>query len=183
MKGITKQVLIWAGAIVAISVFVAWSVHIHSAPKVEINLAADLTPISKNAATLNAADIEKILGVEQFRVIQRVEEVPEVIKKSFSNMTGQQFDLAEPGEEISSDMIIPGKPSRRLVFLGVSSDSAVLYFEQGGFVGTVNAVVFWFGDGGRDWGATLSERPIPKDIPSLQAAVKEGRFRPWEQTQ
>src|SRR5258708_35796994 len=106
MKGNSKQALIWAAAVVVISVLVAWSVHIRSAPKVEINLAADVTPISKNAVILNAADIEKILGVEQFRVIRRVKEVPEVIKISFSNITGQPFDLAEPGEVISSDMII-----------------------------------------------------------------------------
>jgi hypothetical protein len=183
MKGNSKQALIWTAAVVLISVLVAWSVHVYSAPKLEIKLSADVTPISKNAATLNAADIEKILGVEQFRVIQRVREVPEVIKQSFVNITGQPFDLAEPGEEISSDMIIPGRSTRRLVFLGVSSDSAVLFFEQGGFAGTFNTVVFWFGDGGRDWGATLSEGPIPKDIPSLKDAVQKGKFRPWERNQ
>jgi len=183
MKGNSKQALIWAAAVVVISVLVAWSVHIRSAPKVEINLAADVTPISKNAVTLNAADIEKILGVEQFRVIRRVKEVPEAIKISFSNITGQPFDLAEPGEVISSDMIIPGKSSRRLVFLGVSSDSAVLFFEQGGFVDTFNTVVFWFGNGGHDWGATLYQGPIPKDILSLKDAVQKGNFRPWELNQ
>jgi hypothetical protein len=183
MKGNSKQALIWAAAIVVISVLVAWSVYLHLAPKLEINLAAAVTPISKNAATLDAVDIEKILGVEQFRVIKRVEEVPAVIKTSFSNITGQPFDLAEPGEQRSSDMIIPGKSSRRLVFLGVSSDSAVLFFEQGGFVGTFNTVVFWFGDGGRDWGGTLYEGPIPKDIPSLKDAVQKGKFRPWERNE
>jgi hypothetical protein len=146
----------------------------HSIPKF------NATPVPKNAPTLNEADIEKVLGVEQFSIVRRVSQVPISITESFSNFTQRPFDLANPGEQISSDEIEPGKSSRRLVFLGLSKDSAVLVYEQGGYVDTCAAVVFWFEDGGRDWGATLDNGPIPTDISSLKAMVQKGQFRTWE---
>jgi hypothetical protein len=183
MQRSTKLVLLGILTVVAIAAVVAWSVLPRSKPKVEVSLGPDVKPVPKNAPTLNGADIEKILGMEQFRVIRKFSQVPQVVKESFSNFTSFPFDLANPGEEISSDMIIPGKSSRRLVFLGVNDDSAVLFYKQGGFVGVFNAVVFSFGEGGRDWGATLERGPIPKDISGLRAAVQNGKFHVWESRQ
>jgi hypothetical protein len=171
-----KLVVLGIMAVIAIAAVVAWSVRHRSVSKVEVNLGPDVKPVPKNAPTLNGADIEKILGVEQFRIIRRVSQVPQVVKESFSNFTHVPFDLADPGEEISSDAIIPGKSSRRLVFLGLSDDSAVLFYEQGGFTNAFTTVVFWFGEGGHGWGATLDHGPIPQDISSLRAAVQNGEF-------
>jgi hypothetical protein len=144
----TKPVLLGIMAVIAIAAVIAWSVRSRSIPKVEVNLGSDFNPVPKNAPTLNGADIEKILGVEQFRLIRHVSQVPPVVKESFANFTELPFDLADPGEEISSDMIIPGKSSRRLVFLGLSGDSALLFYEQGGFAGTFNAVILGSGTEG-----------------------------------
>ncbi len=85
--------------------------------------------------------------------------------------------MADPGEVINSDAIVPGRLSRRLVFLGLSDDSAVLLYEQGGYVGTRNVVVFWFESGGRDWGATLND--VPKDLSALKGVVHVGKFHAW----
>jgi len=176
MQAKDKQILlgIMAVIVVGVAVVILWSVHSRSIPEFNVK------PVPKNAPTLNEADIEKVLGVEQFRVVRRVRQVPIAVKESFSNFTGLPFDLADPGEEIGSDMIVPGKSSRRLVFLGLSDDSAVLVYEQGGYVGFCNAVVFWFEEGGRDWGGTLEYVPVPKDISSLKAVVQKGKFHPWE---
>jgi hypothetical protein len=174
MQSTGKRILLGIMAIVAVAGVIVWFLYSHSIP--EFNAK----PVPKNAPTLNEADIEKVLGVEQFRVVRRVRQVPIAVKESFSNFTELPFDLANPGEQISSDSIIRGKSSRRLVFLGLSEDSAVLVYEQGGFVGTCATVIFWFGDGGRGWGATLDYGPIPKDISSLKAVVQRGQFHTWE---
>lgn len=171
MQRATKLVLT-ALALAAIG----WSVS----HRVKVDLRPDVNPVPRNAATLNGADVEKILGVERFRVVRRINEVPLVVRQSFSNFAQNPFDLANPGEEISSDVLIPGKSSRRLVFLAISEDSAVLFYEQGGFADWFNVVVFWFDGGGRGWGATLERGPIPHDVSSLKAAIQSGNFRPWK---
>jgi len=147
--------------------------------RVEIDLRPGLNPVPPNGSTLNGTDIEKIFG-EEFRVIHRVNRVPPVVMKSFVNFAQLPFDLENPGEEISSDVLIPGKSSRRLVFLAVSSNSAVLLYEQGGFANSFNAVVFWFGAEGRGWGATLERGPLPHDVLSLKQAIQNGNFHPWK---
>lgn len=176
MQSATKLVVGAALVVALIAAGVAWSLS----HRVEINLRPDVNPVPSNAASLNAADIEKILGVERFRVIRRVNEVPPVVMKSFTNFSQSPFDLANPGEEISTDLLIPGKSSRRLVFLAISDDSAVLFYEQGSFANTFNAVVLWFGDGGHGWGGTLERGPIPHSLSSLKEAIQRGNFHPWK---
>ncbi len=173
MKPKGKQILLGIMAVIAVAIVIMWSVHSRSIPEFSVG------PISKDAPTLNEANIEKLLGVERFHVFRRVRQVPIAVKESFSNFTDLPFNLADPGEEISSDVMIPGKSSRRLVFLGLSGDSVVLFYEQGGFAGAYNCVVFWFEDGGRDWGANLERGPIPKDVSSLRAAVLHRNFHTW----
>jgi hypothetical protein len=80
---------------------------------------------------------------------------------------------------MSTDYIIPGVPTRRLVFAGIGEDAAVLVYEQGGYANTFNAVVFSYTGGGRTWIATLDGDSV-NDVPTLEAAVESGQFRPWE---
>jgi hypothetical protein len=167
-----KGILLVSAAIAAFSVFVTWFVGSRPAPRL------DVTPVTKNAATLNEADIEKLLAFGQFRTFRHVRQVPVAVKESFSNFTGLPFDLADPSEEISSDLMIPGKSSRRLVFLGLSADSAILIYKQVGFVGTCHAVVFWYGEEGRGWGASLPG--IPKNMDGFRAIFSQRRFQSWE---
>jgi hypothetical protein len=170
----TKLSILGLTTLVAIAGLIAWSVR----PR--INLGTDVKPIPKNAPTLDTVDIEKILGVKQFRVIRHISQVPQVVKESFSNFADIPFDLADPGERISDDVVVPGMSSRRLVFLGVSDDSAVIYYEQGGIVRSLNVVVFWFGDGGRGWGAVLEHEPSPNDLSGMRAVIQSGQFQAWK---
>jgi len=167
-----RQIFAAIAGFLAVAAISAWFVESRSIP--EFNVKA----VTKDAPTLNDADIEKILGMENFRVVRRVRQVPLPVRESFANFSSLPFDLADPGDEISTDLMIPGKSSRRLVFLGLSHDSAVLVYEQGGFVDSCNAVVFWYGDGGRGWATRLNRRP--RDISSLKAVVQKGMFDIWE---
>lgn len=135
-------------------------------------------PVPKNAPTLNQADIEKILGVEQLHLIRSTRRIPACVKQSFTNFTGFSFDMADPGDPISSDAIVPGRPTRRLAFAAISDESAIVVYEQGGYVGTFNVVVFWYGEGGRDWGATLGS-PV-SSVSALRTAIRKGDFRAWK---
>jgi hypothetical protein len=167
-----KQILIGTMAVIVIAVGFLWLVEAHSVP--EFNVRA----IPKDAPTLNGADIEKILGLEHFRIVRRAREVPIAVQESFSNFIGLPFDLADPGEEISTDNLLPGKSSRRLVFLGLSDDSAVLVYEQGGFSNTCIAAVFWYEEGGRGWAAAVDCRA--KDISSLRDVVQKREISIWK---
>jgi hypothetical protein len=169
-----SRILLGIVAVVAVSVFVVWSLTSRQVPNF------NATPIPTNAPTLNEADIEKVLGVEQFRVVRRVRQVPSVIKESFSNFTRLPFDLVDPGEQMrDDDMTTPAKSSRRLVFLGLSGDSAILVYEQGGFANLCNIVVFWYEEGGRGWAGTVYNSPIPRDISALKSVIQKGKFHTW----
>lgn len=165
----TKRILIAAVVITAIAAggmfFITWN----SVPPLSVR------PVPKNAPTLNQADVEKLLNVKQFSIVRRVRQVPFAVKQSFTNLTGLPFDMVDPGKPMSTDNIIPGVPTRRLIFAGVSDDSAILVYEQGGYVGEFNVLVFWYGDGGRDWKATLNTPA--KDVPSLRRIVEDRQFR------
>jgi hypothetical protein len=52
--------------------------------------------------------------------------------------------MVNPGGEMSTDMIVPGLPSRRLMFAAINNGSAAIVYEHGGFVGTVRAAIFDF---------------------------------------
>lgn len=170
----SKGILLGIIAVVAASGFIAWSIHSRSIPEFNVS------PVPKNSPTLNQADVEKILGVEKFRVFRRVRQVPIAVKESFSNFTGFPFDLVDPWQAIGTDDMSLGKSSRRLVFLGLSDDSAVLVYEQGGFANAFITLVFWFGDTGQGWGATLEYGSIPEDLSDLRKVIRTGKFRAWQ---
>lgn len=104
--------------------------------------------------------------------------MPPALKQSFTNFTGLPFDMNDPGERIGTDFIIPGVPSRRLVFAAVGDNSAVVVYEQGGYATTLNAIVFSYVNG-RAWRATLANRLVD-DVPTLKTAVGNGQFRDVE---
>jgi hypothetical protein len=101
--------------------------------------------------------------------------VPLALKQSFTNLTGLPFDMNDPGRPMSTDYIISGVPSRRLVFAGVGDNVAVILYEQGGYVDTLNATVFSYVNGGGAWGAILDNRSVDS-VSALKAAVGNGRF-------
>jgi hypothetical protein len=139
--------------------------------------AFNVTATQKNARPLTQSEVENLLG-SQFVVVRKARQVPPALKQSFTNFTGLPFGMNDPGERIGTDFVIPGGPSRRLVFAAVGDDSAVLVYEQGGRSTMLNAIVFSYVDGGA-WRAILDYRSVD-DVPALKTAVDNGRFRKLE---
>jgi hypothetical protein len=137
-----------------------------------------VTPTQKNSPLLTRSDVEDLL-TKQYRIVRSVQQVPVDLQQSFANSAGIPFKMVDPGTPMSTDYIIPGVPSRRLVFAGIGEDAAVLVYEQGGFANTLNAAVFSYSNGRGVWIATLSGRSAT-DVPTLRAAVENGQFRTWE---
>jgi len=117
--------------------------------------------------------VESLLG-SHFVVVRRVRQVPPTLKQSFINFTGLPFDLNDPGERIGTDFVVPGVPSRRLVFAAVGDNSAVLVYEQGGYATTLNAAVFSYANGGA-WWAILDNRTVDS-VSALKTTVGNGQF-------
>jgi hypothetical protein len=87
--------------------------------------------------------------------------------------------MVDPGRPMSTDYMIPGVPSRRLVFAGIGNNVAVLVYEQGGFGDTTNALVFSYVDDGGVWEATLNDHAVD-DLSALRDAIGRGGFRVWQ---
>ena len=139
--------------------------------------AFNVSATQKNARTLTQSEVENLLG-SQFVVVRKARQVPPALKQSFTNFTGLPFDMNDPGERIGTDFIIPGVPSRRLVFAAVGDNSAVLVYEQGGYGTMLNAIVFSYVNG-RAWRATLDYRSVD-DVSALRTVVGSGQFRNLE---
>jgi hypothetical protein len=137
----------------------------------------NVNPIPKNARVLGTPEVSSLLG-SQFVLVRKVRLLPVALKQSFTNFTSLQLDMSDPGERIGTDFVVPGVPSRRLVFAGVNGSAAVLVYDQGGYATTRNAVVFSFENGGAAWGAFLNGRSVD-DVPTLKMAVEGGRFHTW----
>jgi len=78
--------------------------------------------------------------------------------------------MNDPGEPISTDSILPGVPSRRLVFAAVGDNSAALVYEQGGSPDTLNATVFSYANDRGAWAAISDDRSIDR-VSALKTAV------------
>ena len=138
----------------------------------------NVTPTQKNPPLLARSDVENLLRM-QYRIVRSVYQVPDALQQSFTNLAGIPFRMVDPGRPMSTDYIIPGVPSRRLVFAGIGEGAAVLVYEQGGYANTLNAAVFSYSNGRGAWIGTLNNRSV-SDVPTLRAAVESGQFRTWE---
>ena len=136
-------------------------------------LTFNVQPLPKSPRTLTATDVERLLG-RDFQLIRDVRQIPTVVRQDFSTLAAEPFQMVNTGQEMSTDMIIPGVPNKRLVFAAVSNDTAVLVYELGGYVGTLHAMVFCHANGGGGWKAMLDE-PV-HDIASLRNTVQRGHF-------
>jgi hypothetical protein len=135
-------------------------------------------PLTERAETLSDAAVQQIVQ-SNFRIVRRVEQIPNAVQQGFTLLSHDQFRMVNPGQEMSTDMILPGVPNKRLVFAGIGTDTAVLVFEQGGYVGTVNATVFAYSQQGGTWGAILDDYSVT-DLRTLRAAIEQGRYKTWE---
>jgi hypothetical protein len=134
--------------------------------------------LQNSAPILTTADVEDLLGRE-FRIVRSVRRIPTVVKQDFSSLTNRPFEMVNPGQQMSTDDILPNVPNKRLVFAGFSDDTAVLVFEVGGFANSLHAVVFWYAKGEGRWGAMLNGYSV-HDIDGLRNIVHRGQFVSWE---
>jgi hypothetical protein len=93
-------------------------------------------------------------------------------------LTGNKFEMVNPGHARSTDMIIPGLPNKELVFVGLADQSAVLIFLRGGLADTINLAVFSHKGNGGMWGARIDDYSV-HDISGLRDALQKGRFEAW----
>lgn len=120
------------------------------------------TPIFGTSPVLSNADTEELFG-QSFRFVHHVRQIPSAIKQSFVNTTGLPFDMNNPGDRLSGDLIVAGVPSRQLLFSGTGQDTAFVVWKQGGFGDTFHVVVFSFAGKGGQWKApsTAPSRTSP----------------------
>jgi len=136
-----------------------------------------VAPLPKGTRILTTAEVESILAAN-FNEIRRVQQIPAPVKADFAALTNQPFEMVNPGQTMSTDAVIPGVPNSRLVFAGISDQTAVVIFEHGGLADSFEATVFFHkGDGGM-WGAVLFDGQA-RDISGLRRAVHDGRFHTW----
>jgi hypothetical protein len=167
-----KRALIAAVAVVLCLVAFAILRNRYSVP------AFRVTPLTERARTLSEADVQQILKGD-FRIVRRVQQIPPPVQQGFTLLSHDQFSMVNPGQEMSTDMILPGVPNKRLVFAGIGNDTAMLVFEQGGFAGTIHATVFEYSQQGGTWGAMLDDHNV-SDLPTLRAVIGKGLYQKWE---
>ena len=147
----------------------AWFIGARRVPRL------DFGPIPKGAPVLAKSEIENLLA-DHYTVIRHVRQVPLVLKESFSNVTSLPFDMNNPGDPMSTDVVIHA-PSRQLIFGAVGKQSAILVYEQGSFASFPCAVIF-SRTGAAAWIAIDDYRP--KDVAALRRSVHEARFSPMK---
>jgi hypothetical protein len=138
----------------------------------------EVTPLPKGTHTLTTSEVEDLLTAN-FKIDQKVQQIPAPLKRDYTALANEPFEMVNPGQEMSTDDIIPGVPNKKLVLVGLADQSAVLIFIRGGYVDTINAAVFSHKGTGGMWGATIEDYSV-RDIQTLRNAVHNGRFKVWQ---
>lgn len=135
-------------------------------------------PLPAHPAQLSRAEVEMALRGD-LKMVYRVEDVPESVRADFRTLTGVPFAMVDPGRPYSSDLVQAGLPNKRLVFLAIDCERAVLVYEQGGYKGSLEAMVVAHGEQAGGWGAELTGDQLtgPEDLARIVAA---GRFKAWK---
>jgi hypothetical protein len=168
-----RTIYLSAVALVLVALIIGF-VRLQNAP-----LAFAVQPLAKNGPILKAEEVDGLLNSD-FRIVRRVQQVPSVVKQDFPSLhDNEPFAMVNPGQEMSTDMILPGVPNKRLVFAGLADSTAVVVFEQGGLADTLHVAVLSYGKSRGLWGAMLDDYSV-HDIGGLRAAVENGRFKTWE---
>jgi hypothetical protein len=160
------QLFLLTALFVALTAGSAWFIATRRVPSL------DFSAIPRGAPVLAQSEIENLLA-DHYTVIRHVRQVPLVLKESFSNVTRLPFDMNNPGDPMSTDVIIDA-PSRQLIFGAVGKKSAILVYEQGSFAPFPCAVIF-SRTGAAAWIAI--DDYMPRDIAALRRSVHEARFR------
>ena len=116
---------------------------------------------------------------KDYQNVYKFRSIPDSVKHSISVINGGEVAMVDPGEEMSTDAILPGVPNNRLIFAGIRNDAAMVIFEHGAFVGSLHAVVISCSGTPSEWAAIIKDRDV-KDIPSLQRAIAAHRYTAWK---
>ena len=159
------------GAISVLAAFAALYLTREAAPPFKAE------PLSKDAPRLTIAEVEEVLRAD-FTEFHTVEEIPRTVRLDYTALTGNKFEMVNPGHARSTDAIIPGLPNKELVFVGLADQSAVLIFRRGGIGDTINVAVFLHKGNGGMWGARIGDYSV-HDIFGLRDALQKGKFEAW----
>ena len=108
--------------------------------------------VSTFLALLPPTSGSQVAGIENgpnldgdFKILSRVEELPESLKMAFAALAHQsQFEMADPGRDFQVTDVITheGLPRRRLIFAGISDRDCFIQYEMGGRGHSFYVVVF-----------------------------------------
>ena len=166
---------------------------------VPLSNASMRTPVvvSKPPRTLTEAEIAALIA-QRFQLVYKVQQIPNVVKDSFTNFvdwgvegtlskpeTKAQWEatkrqlpplrMADPGQRMNEDVIEEGVPNRRLVFCAYSDTSALVLYQQGGYVGTERLVIFRFGKNPGAWAAILKDYET-NSLEGIQDTFRRHRY-------
>jgi len=138
--------------------------------------AFPVPPLAEHPRVLTLDEVERTLQSD-FLIIRTVQRVPSKVRQDYSKLTGESFDMQNPGGLMTADVIVPGVPNRRLVLVGLGRDCEVLIYEKGGIADSLNVLAVVHGIAGGAWGAQL-----PYDIHTISdvhEAVLNNRYSTW----
>ena len=76
---------------------------------------------------------------------------------------------------MNEDMIEEGVPNRRLVLSAYSDTSALVLYQQGGYVGTERLVILRFGHNPGSWEAVLKDYET-KSLDGIRDTLRRHRY-------
>ena len=105
--------------------------------------------------------------------------VPPVVKDSFCSVehcefVGSKFDMVNPGDRMSTDLVIKDVPNKRLVLAALNRQSAIVLYQRGGYGDTLRVTVLNFQDGSA-WRARLNDYAI-STLPNLRDSLSRGEY-------
>lgn len=87
-----------------------------------------------DSAKMSAVERQAFLTAD-YKIINKVADLPDGIKKLYSAKGSTRVVIADPGGRFEATDLITDRnlPRRRLIFAGVAQDRAFIHYEQGGF--------------------------------------------------
>jgi hypothetical protein len=131
--------------------------------------------------TLSDAEAASLLN-RNFKVVQKVRQIPAAVKQSISVAWGLQFNLVDADDAKDDDeptpVPRPDAPERKMSFAGIADpDAAFMVYEVGGFADSNEVVLIRFGDDAALWCASFADSP-PQDLAELRDAIAKRQFSP-----
>ena len=84
--------------------------------------------------------------------------------------------MANAGQQVSTDAMIPGVPNKQLVLVGLSDRTDVVFYTEFGFISWDRLMVFSHKNPVGVWEAEITNHSVD-DIPGLRIAMQKGEFK------